>query len=165
MSQPWNVAESHAKLPRCPSQLTPCFLSHSSLSCSTRETWRSKCSALTSTWRSLSKNYQLSEPCATTIELNILSLRQAWQVKQHSLLRGLLQILLRLIQLLFQQLHLPSQVLPCRPVIITLVRSSFQIFHLALGSLELTFREGELVLKGRDLLITLEEGLIQLTSA
>jgi hypothetical protein len=32
---------------------TPCLRSHSSLSCSTRWTWRSKCSAFTSTWRSL----------------------------------------------------------------------------------------------------------------
>jgi len=39
----------------------------------------------------------------------------------HSLLRGLLQILLGLIQFLLQQLHLPRQILPHRPMGITLV--------------------------------------------
>ena len=126
--------------------LTPCFRSHSSRSCSTRVTCLSKCSALTSTCRSLPSDGCLS-----------MGLR--------ALLGRLAQVLLRLVQLFLEQLHFTREVLPRRAVRVALVRGRLEISDFALGLVELLLGERELVLQRAELLVTLEQGLVELRGA
>jgi len=126
--------------------LTPCFRSHSSRSCSTRVTCLSKCSALTSTCRSL--------PLAPR------HLMQVWD--GDALLGRLAQVLLRLVQLLLEQLHFTREVLPRRAVRVALVRGRLEVSDLALGLVELLLGERELVLQRAELLVALEQGLVEL---
>ena len=79
-----------------------------------------------------------------------------------SLLGGLLEILLRLVQLLFEQLDFSRQVLARGPVGVPFVRCGLQVLDLSFGLLQVALGQREFVLEGRDLLISFEECLVEL---
>jgi hypothetical protein len=79
-----------------------------------------------------------------------------------ALLGRLAQVLLRLVQLLLEQLHFAREVLPRRAVRVALVRCRLEFSDFALGFVKLLLGEGELVLERSELLVALEEGLVEL---
>ena len=81
---------------------------------------------------------------------------------RYALFSRLPQVLLRLVELLLEQLHLARQVFARGPVRVPFLGRRLELLDLALELVVLALGERELVLQRRDLLVSLEQGLVQL---
>ena len=122
--------------------------SHWSRSCSALWSCRSKCSALTSTCRSLRKSVTGSIAYNQT-QSNIA------HHDCHILLDDLLGVLLCSVELLFKQRNLAVEALCCRLALVRIFDCAFAFGDLAFSLLELSIEKRKLVGKRTDLLLLL----------
>lgn len=102
----WNDGNMIARIINCVRQ-TSHFFSHWSRSASIRCTWRSKCSALTST-------------CLNLEPIHTRSVRMVGAPNEYLLLHCFLHVLLCCVELLFKKRYLPLETLACTPVMLSL---------------------------------------------
>lgn len=78
------------------------------------------------------------------------------------LVHGVLQVLVRRVELLLEQLDLPLEALVRGPALLPVLLRALEIGELLLGLLEVAVEHGDLVLERGDLLVLLEQRLLVL---
>lgn len=78
------------------------------------------------------------------------------------LVHGVLQVLVRRVELLLEQLDLPLEALVRGPALLPVLLRALEIGQLLLGLLEVAVEHGDLVLERGDLLVLLEQRLLVL---
>ena len=137
------------------------FFSHWSRSCSTRVIWRSKCSALTSVWRSLRARSASASVSALTRRARD-STRRRERGKRDALVGDLLELLLGPVELALEEVDLAGEGLAGRAVRLLVLLGALVLGELCLERVDVGLERLVLVLERRDLLLLLEDVELEL---